>query len=373
VTSAPLALRLPQRLDPFRSSSGGPPRPGKGVKPRLGALFLSLVCLGATGSSAPISFPRDHGSHPEAAVEWWYYTGHLSDPAGHPFGFQLTFFRVGELALAHFAWSDGAGKKFEYREKAHLALPGIAEFAEGRLAVSNEDWSAAESAGVHRLRARADDRTFELVLTAAKPPLLQGDAGLSRKGPGTNEYSHYVSIPRLAAKGALTQGTRRIPLAGTAWFDHEWGPGALPEAAAGWDWFALQLDDGTELMLYRIRTRDGGATPFSSGVFVPATGSPQQIAWKDVRLRSTGQWQSPHSGALYPSGWELVVPKLAFEARIDPLIADQELVTRESTGVVYWEGACRVTARLAGRPVTGKAYAELTGYAQRDVPGFTNR
>ena len=219
---------------------------------------------------------------------------------------------------------------------------------------------------------RSDTRRIELALTAVKPPILQGDAGLSRKGAGANEYSHYVSITRLAARGSVTQEDRRTALTGTAWFDHEWGPGALPEAAAGWDWFAIQLDDGAELMLYRIRTREGGATPFSAGIFVPASGAATRLAWDDVRFRATGTWRSPRSGAVYPSGWEIAVARLDLVARVEPLIPNQELVT-ESTGVTYWEGDCRVAATQKGKPVAGRAYAELTGYARRDVPGFPAR
>lgn len=337
------------------------------------AILVATILVAAVAPGpVPLAFPRDHGSHPAASVEWWYYTGHLSDPAGNAFGFQLTFFRVGELALAHFGWSDGARRAFTLNEKAHLALPGIAEFAEGRLAVSNEDWSAEESGGVHRLRMAGDGRAIELALTASRPPVLQGDRGFSRKGPGEKEYSQYVSIPRLAAKGTLTAGGRRVPLTGTAWFDHEWGPGVLPEAAAGWDWFALQLDDGSELMLYRLRTKEGQATPFSSGTFVPASGASERVRWEEVRFRATGQWRSPRSGARYPSGWEISVPRLQLEAKVTPLFPDQELVTDRSTGVTYWEGACRVDARRDGRPVAGRAYAELTGYARRDVPGFAS-
>ncbi len=344
--------------------------PDHPIRASRSALFLITILLIAAAPADHLSFPRDHGSHPDAAVEWWYYTGHLADPAGHPFGFQLTFFRVGELGLAHFAWTDGAAKTFEYREKTHLILPGIAEVAEGRLFVSNEDWSARETAGVHRLRMRSDKRAIELALTASKPPVLQGDAGLSRKGPGADEYSHYVSITRLAARGTMTEGNRRTPLSGTAWFDHEWGPGVLPASAVGWDWFALQLDDATELMLYRIRTKDGSATPFSSGVFVPSSGPPVRLAWSDVRFRATGTWRSPRSGAVYPAGWDVSVPRLRLETHIEPLVPDQELITGESTGVTYWEGDCRVGGTREGKPVAGRAYAELTGYARRDVPGF---
>ncbi|HEY6100132.1 MAG TPA: lipocalin-like domain-containing protein, partial [Anaeromyxobacter sp.] len=304
---------------------------------RFPALAAVLFLLAASPAPVPLSFPRDHGSHPDAPVEWWYWTGHLSDAAGRAYGFQLTFFRAGDLALAHFGWTDLARRKFEYREKAHLVLPGIAEFAEGRLAVANEDWSAAaDAAGIHRLRMASEGRSVELALAPAKPSLPQGDRGFSRKGPGANEYSHYVSIPLLTARGTLVEGGgARTPVSGTAWFDHEWGPGALPEGARGWDWFAVQLDDATELMLYRIRGRDGAATPFSSGVFVPASGSPVRLAWSDVRFRSTGEWRSPASGARYPSGWEIGVPKAGLELRIDPLLPDQELSTEQSTGVVY--------------------------------------
>jgi predicted secreted hydrolase len=346
------------------------------------AAALLLVAAAPTPGPTPLSFPRDHGSHagegPTAAVEWWYYTGHLRETAGRAYGFQLTFFRVGELALAHFAWTDVARGSFEYREKAHLVLPGIAEFAEGRLDVSNEGWSAREETGcAHRLRMGTDSRTVELTLIPARPPLLQGDGGLSRKGAGANEYSHYVSITRLEARGSLAAGGGKapVPLTGTAWFDHEWGPGALPAAAAGWDWFAVQLDDGSDLMLYRIRTADGGATPFSSGVLISAplpgkSVAPVRLAWPDVRFRSTKQWRSPRSGALYPAQWEIEVPKAGLALRVDPLVADQELVTEQSTGVTYWEGACGVTGTARGRPVAGRAYAELTGYARRDVPGY---
>ena len=317
-----------------------------------------------------LSFPRDHGSHPEAAVEWWYYTGHLTDAARNAYGFQLTFFRVGELHLAHLAWTDGSAGTFLYEEKAHLGLPGIASAQVGRLAVSNEDWFAEESGGVHRLRAGGRDWELRLTLRAAKPPVLHGPAGISRKGPGESEYSHYVSITRLEAVGELRQPARRRELTGTAWFDHEWGPGALPAGAQGWDWFGVQLSDGSDLMLYRLRATDGLATPFSAGTFVPEKGPPVPVPWSDVRLSETKTWVSPHTRARYPAGWEIAVGSLDLRLALAPLVSDQELRTEKSTGVTYWEGACRVSGSRAGRPVSGHAYAELTGYAGRDVPGF---
>jgi predicted secreted hydrolase len=337
------------------------------------AAALALLSLGSAPPEPPLSFPRDHGSHPEAAVEWWYYTGHLEDAARRPYGFELTFFRVGELHLAHFAWTDVARGTFRYAEKAHLALPGIASADPARVRLVNEDWSAEDVGGVHRLRARGPDGTLELALTPRKPPVLQGDHGVSRKGPGPRDFSHYVSITRLAASGAVRSGSAARALSGTAWFDHEWGPGALPEGAQGWDWFAVQLADGSELMLYRLRAADGSATPFSSGTYVPARGAPRALRWEEVRFEETRSWTSRRTRARYPAGWRIAVLPLDLSLEIAPLVADQELVTEASTGVTYWEGACRVAGPRAGRPVAGRAYAELTGYAGRDVPGAPAR
>lgn len=333
--------------------------------------FLFFRVLLATVSA--LEFPRDHGAHPEAAVEWWYYTGHLSGRAGRPYGFQLTFFRVRELHLAHFAWTDVARGEFRYEEKTHLGLPGIAAAARGTLDVSNEDWSArAEKGGVHVVTASGRAGELRLTLTPVKPPVGHGTEGLSRKGPGAREYSRYVSITRLTASGTWKRGDSTEKLSGRAWFDHEWGPGVLPAGARGWDWFALQLDDGSDLMLYRMRGADGKATPFSSGTLVPARGAPTPIRWADVRLTETKSWRSPRSRAVYPAGWRIAVPSIGLDVEVAPLLADQELDTADSTGVVYWEGACSVRGTRGGRPIAGRAYVELTGYAGRDVPGLAD-
>ena len=278
-----------------------------------------------------------------------------------------------DLHLAHFAWTDVAAGTFAYDEKTHLGLPGIAGASEKGLDVFNEDWSVREEGGTVRLVAgsRALGR-LELALTPARPPVLHGGDGISRKGAGEKEYSRYVSITRLSAAGALTRKGSRTALSGTAWFDHEWGPGALPANATGWDWFALQLSDGSDLMLYRIRLEGGKASPFSAGTFVPADGAgpPRAIAWDDVALKPLSAWASPRSGAVYPASWSLAIASLKLQTTVTPLVADQELVTEKSTGVTYWEGACRVEGTRDGRPIAGRAYVEMTGYAGRDVPGL---
>lgn len=326
-----------------------------------------------TPETSPPSFPRDHGSHPADALEWWYWTGHLSGDGGKAYGFQLTFFRLRDIHLAHFAWSDVSAGTFQYEEKVHLALPGIAGASSERLDVSNEDWSAKESGGAQKLVARTAAGTLALTLTPARPPVAHGERGISRKGPGADDYSHYVSITRLDAAGTLERrGGRKETLSGMAWFDHEWGPGGLPAGIAGWDWFALQLSDGSELMLYRMRLRDGTASPFSAGTFVPADGRrPVPISWKDVRLAAKSTWTSKRTKAVYPAVWSLEVASLGLAVEITPLVSDQELVTEASTRVTYWEGACRVEGRRAARPISGRAYVEMTGYAGPDVPGFS--
>lgn len=328
-------------------------------------LTAMAVLFAIAADRSDISFPRDNGSHPDAAIEWWYYTGHLRDAGGREYGFQLTFFRAREFHLAHFAWSDVARKDFRYEEKSHLGLPGIAGAEVGRLAVSNENWSAEESSGTHRLHAAGRGWELSLALRAVKNPVVNGENGLSRKGPGTNEYSHYVSVTRLEASGQMRNGSVTHSLTGTAWFDHEWGPGGMPADVAGWDWFALQLDDGSDLMLYRIRGKAGRATPFSSGTFVARDGSARPVRWSDVTFAEQASWKSPRTGARYPAKWRIGVPPLGLDVTVSPLLPDQELVTEESTGVIYWEGTCRVEGQRQGRPVNGRAYAELTGYAGR--------
>jgi len=335
----------------------------------LGALGTAALAFGLAGAG-PIQFPRDHGAHPEVPLEWWYWTGHLQGSAGRQYGFQLTFFRLRDIHLAHFAWSDVASGRFTFEEKTHLALPGIAGASEQHLDVFNEDWSASDQKGAQKLRLRTREGLLALTLSPAKPPVLHGESGLSRKGPGPDEYSSYVSITRLNASGTLEKNGKTEALTGHAWFDHEWGPGGLPAGISGWDWFALILEDGSELMLYRMRQTDGTASPFSAGTYVPPAGPPRSVAWKDVRLSPKTTWMSPRSKATYPAVWELGVASLGLEVTIAPLLADQELVTSASTNVTYWEGACNVSGRLRGAPIGGRAYVEMTGYAGRDVPGL---
>ncbi len=312
-------------------------------------------------------------AHPDSKAEWWYYTGHLRAASGRRFGFELTFFRAkladgDDIDAAHFAVSDLSRRKFTFQEKLHRPFPGIAGADAARLLVFNEGWEAREEAGRHVLKAGNGENAVELQLTPSAPAILNGSGGISRKGPGSDDYSHYVSIPRLEAEGTITAGGKSERVSGIAWFDHEFGPGGLPEGLAGWDWFSAQLSDGTELMLYRLRLRDGSVSGFSSGTLVGADGKAASLSRSDFEVRATGSWTSPKTRATYPAGWIVKIPSKGIELTITPLLADQELVTSRSTRVTYWEGACSVSGTRAGRPVTGESYVELTGYAGKDLP-----
>jgi predicted secreted hydrolase len=313
------------------------------------------------------------GAHPDTAAEWWYYTGHLRTAAGREYGFELTFFRArlpdgDDLDAAHFALTDVAAGTFRYAEKMHRPFPGIAESDPARLSVSIENWQAREEQGAHRLRATMPGAAIDLRLSPEKSAVVHGEGGISRKGPRPDEYSRYVSIPRMSVSGTLDREGRAESVTGIAWFDHECGPGGLPADLAGWDWFSVQLSDGTELMLYRLRTKDGRDSPFSQGTFVERDGRAVPLKAADFETGAAGTWKSPRSGAVYPSGWRVRVPSRAIDVSITPKVAGQELVTNRSTRVTYWEGACTAVGSAGGRPVTGTSYVELTGYAGADLP-----
>jgi predicted secreted hydrolase len=325
------------------------------------------------------AFPRDHGSHDEFQTEWWYYTGHLRGENGRRYGFELTFFRVGvearggaprtawdlrHLALAHFAVSDLDGRKFSFHEKVSRMSPYTAAAAPGRLDIVNEGWSArTQPDGSWRIRASAGGDAIDLVLRAAKPPAVHGTNGISVKGSDAGAASHYYSMTRLRAEGMVRAGGAPSRCSGQVWMDHEFSTSVLGAEQAGWDWFSLQLDDGTELMLYQMRNRDGTIDPASSGSFVDGSGRVERLLAADYAIQPRSSWKSPKSGGVYPMGWRVTVPRLGIDLTIDAEMEDQELVTTSSTGVAYWEGAVRARGEWRGRRTTALGYVEMTGYA----------
>jgi predicted secreted hydrolase len=322
-------------------------------------------------------FPRDHGSHEEYRTEWWYYTGHLRTESGHRYGFEVTFFRVGverrdpqgtnawdlkNVAMAHFAISDIDGQKFRYFEKLNRQSPFTAGAATGMLDVFNEGWSArAISDGSWRVVASNGGDAIDLVMRARKPPAVHGENGVSVKAEGAGYASHYYSMTRLEVTGSIN----RQRCTGLAWMDHEFGSSSLRENQQGWDWFSVQLDNDTELMLYQIRRRDGTPDVTSSGSLITSDGSVIHIRRDQMQIASTGRWKSKASGATYPMGWRITLPSFHVALVLKPLMVDQELVTKGSTGVTYWEGAVDVSGSFDNNSVSGSGYVEMTGYDRK--------
>jgi predicted secreted hydrolase len=370
----------------------------------IGGLAFLCVCLGgyqwtatAQDAASPdgaflavtgpcrLQFPRDHGAHPGYRTEWWYYTGNVRAPDGELFGFQLTFFRrqlsppgaeaiwpqppspwrSQQLFLAHAAISDIGAKTFYHAEQLSRtgpAIAGVQHEQDGTATVFLRDWSAELGHRQHRLKAAADDFSFELSLQSEKAPVPHGDQGYSRKGATPERASCYYSCTRLNTTGVLTIKGRQQPIQGSAWMDHEFSSAALEPGLVGWDWFSLQLDDHSDLMIYRLRRQDGGTSSASSGTHVDAAGQVTHLTADDFTVEVQDTWVSPHTAARYPARWKLEVPSLRLDAAIQPNLADQEMRTPETTRITYWEGSVMVTGMARETPITGLGYVELTGY-----------
>ncbi|HTM08167.1 MAG TPA: lipocalin-like domain-containing protein [Verrucomicrobiae bacterium] len=322
-------------------------------------------------------FPRDHFSHPDFKTEWWYYTGHLATATGRSYGYQVTFFRFGlkdrqgdkepplftDLYMAHFALSDKQDKKFRVAERANRGYDDKSGAAVDRLLVWNEDWKLEGRGAVHVIEVKDKDLALRLRLTPVKPPVLHGDSGLSQKAEGTGRASYYYSFTRLATEGELTIGGRKEEVHGQSWMDHEFGSNQLAENQLGWDWFSLQLDDNSELMLYVMRRKDGSIDPYSSGTIVYADGKSRHLSLADFKIEALDKWKSPASGAVYPMGWKVAVPSANLDLQVAPFFPNQELDTNKSTKVTYWEGSVSIRGTADGRNVQGLGYVEMTGYA----------
>jgi len=321
-------------------------------------------------------FPKDHGKHPEFQTEWWYFTGNLKSHK-QDWGFQLTFFRrslvkeplretsswsVRDVYPAHFALTDVKNRGFFHADLISREGPGLAAASTKDLSVHVRDWKAQRHDDKIHITAREKDYALDLDLIPEKPVSPHGDAGYSQKGKGENQASYYYSFTRLRAEGHLTfQGTKH-DVTGLAWMDHEFGSSILLKDQVGWDWFSLQLDDGTDLMVFYLRKKDG-TFDLSLGAFVQADGRSINLAGRRIVVSTKSTWTSPHTGATYPSGWTIEVPSEGIHLEVAPLVNDQELITGRSIGIVYWEGAVACQGSREGRPVRGRGYAELTGYA----------
>lgn len=317
-------------------------------------------------------FPRDHGSHPAFRTEWWYATGWLHTDRGEELGFQITFFRSRQAAaaenpsafaprqilIAHAAISDRAFGKLRKDERIARAGFDLAEAREGDTAVWIDDWRLVRGKSGYTVNVAADSFALELSLQPTQAPLLNGEAGYSRKGPSPLAASYYYSLPHLAVRGHIAREGKRDAVSGEAWLDHEWSSEYLEPEAAGWDWVGLNLADGGALMAFRMRDKAGGVR-WAGGTWRAANGATRHFAPGDIEFTPGRRWRSPRTAIEYPVEWTVRAGDLVLA--LEPLMDDQESDTRPTTGAIYWEGAMRVKA--GGRDI-GRGYLELTGYGE---------
>ncbi len=320
------------------------------------------------------AFPRDHFEHADFRTEWWYYTGNLKASDGHRFGFELVFFRQGnrevadegarenpsawrvdDVYLANAALTDIDGKRFFWHERVNRAGPGIAGASFAKQRVWNGNWSANWHGQTQVLSTTTSDFSFYLEAKPVKPFVIQGENGVSQKAAGLGRASHYVSFPLLAVDGSVTVGGREFHVSGQSWMDHEWFTHQLQENQTGWDWFSVQLDNKTELMLFELRHKDGSIDPFSSGTYISADGRPHHLSAKDFSLRPLQTWTSPQTGGRYPTSWSIQIPSLGLNLKCQALLANQELAGNQAAR--YWEGAVSYSGTQHGA-----GYLEMTGY-----------
>lgn len=349
----------------------------------LGAGFAGLTELARAGPAAsqPMVFPRDYGSHPDFRIEWWYITGYATgrDASGpREFGFQLTFFRsrvaatqtmksafaAKQLIFAHAALTDVRGKTLVHDQRiarsSGRAGFDLASASEHDTAITLRDWSLVREGQSYAASLPANGFGLDLQFTATQPVLLQGNEGISRKGPLPGEFSHYYSQPQLGVRGTLRLGPQSFDLkGGRAWLDHEWSDELLDPQAVGWDWIGMNLDDGSALTAFRIRDGAGRAL-WDGGSFRSGPGDLRIFHHGEVAFNARQHWQSPATQTVYPAQWSVATP--AGNYSVNAVVDNQELDSRASTGAIYWEGLSDL-ADSRGRHV-GRGYLEMTGYAQ---------
>lgn len=322
------------------------------------------------------AFPRDHASHPDYKIEWWYYTGNVKAKDGRRFGYQVTFFRVGidpaptnpskwavrDLFMTHLAISDPSGRRYRYAEKLSRGGPGLAGAATDRYRVWNDDWTATLDGSRHLLKAASPQASIDLTLDEGKAPVIHGIGGISQKGAEAGNASHYYSLTRMPTRGSITVDGERFEVTGDSWMDHEFGTSFLEPGQRGWDWLSMQLSDGRELMLYQLRRDDGSRDPRSSGTLVATDGKTKHLDVTAFTLTPGRATFTSKNGAAYPIEWAISIPGEKLDLKVTTPLNDQELALERSTGVAYWEGAIDLSGSAAGKPISGAGYLEMTGY-----------
>lgn len=325
-------------------------------------------------------FPEDHGPHEDFRTEWWYVTGNLDAEDGRELGFQFTIFRsslapkapggpslwsTNQAYMGHFALTDITNENFRAAEIFSRGGVGLAGAIAEPFEVWLEDWRlegvSDDAVFPMHLVADADGLSLDLIMESGKPYVLQGDAGLSQKGSEPGNASYYYAHTRMPTQGRVTIDGESLGVSGLAWLDREWSTSALSDGQVGWDWFALQLSDGWELMVYQLRREDGSPDPLSEGVLISPEGQRVPLEWgRGILVEPTQTWFSPVDDAEYPSGWRIQVPERGWDLTVTPALLDQEL----RVAFRYWEGSVRVDGRgQDDQEVYGRGYVELTGYA----------
>lgn len=351
----------------------------------LAVLFCLCLAQGAAADEfrevSPgrgLTFPADFYFRPDYRLQWWYFTGHLFDKDGNEFGYELTFFIAGvqrrayksrfgvkDIFVSHFALTDVAGKQYHYSDRSDSGAFGFAGADQNRLSVwVGGNRMEGTPARIH-LTASGEGRELDLVLRPVKPLVLHGDKGYSRKAEDSPlSASWYFSYTHMAAEGTIKAGGLVRSVSGKSWFDREISSGRMGQGQKGWDWFALQLDDGREIMLYHMRKADGTADRYSSGTLVDRDGSSRHLTSGDFSIHVLRRYTSARTGATYPSQWKVMIPSEGLALLVTPLVREQEFVATHTTGNHYWEGACSVvySGGSADGSAAGRAYAEMTGY-----------
>ena len=367
------------QLKPASDTTGTDPQYAGGSS-RLAVLLGGREIEGYTQAAGPrdFSFPQDHGPHRDFRNEWWYITGNLDGERDERFGFELTIFRfsltpeqdhdrnasawkTNQVYIGHFAITDVVNESFHVAQRYARGSLGLAGAQAEPFQVWLEDWSIRCKNNNWQINASDKDMAIDLTLSPVKPLVLNGIDGLSQKSSEPGNASYYYSIPRLRTVGTLQIKDENYSVTGLSWLDHEWGSSGLSEEQQGWDWFALQLSDGSDLMFYSLRKIDGSRDPYSAGIWITADGQSMHLSDDDVDIDVEDHWDSPLGGT-YPSAWRLRIPQIDLDLRLRPVLDAQEL----RTTVRYWEGAVDVVGKKAGMPVEGRGYVELTGYAPPD-------
>lgn len=324
-------------------------------------------------------FPDDHGPHPDFRTEWWYFTGNLTSDDGKKFGYQFTVFRTAltgipkertsawssdQIYMSHFTVTDISGDKFYFEERFSRNGNELAGAKISPFKVWLEDWQIVQSGDavkyelpVIEIKAKTENAEIDFLLESVKPIVLQGDSGLSRKGSQPGNASYYYSYTKLKTDGKIRISNREFNVSGYSWMDREWSTSALSEDQKGWDWFALQLDDSTEIMYYQLRKQDGSADKFSKGIVVFPNGDTRLLSNEEVALNVTDFWESS-GGIKYPSGWRLKIPSDNIDLVVKPVVRDQLL----DVSIKYWEGSVEISGTSGSKQVGGRGYVELTGY-----------